>query len=150
MANPDLAVGALAKPVRAIEKALRRKVEKSEWRRVCQRVDERDKRRCQITGVLLSGGAVDASIALERHHLELRSQNKSRKLNDRNVLTVSRLIHQLLHAGALLLLTKAGDRCLDVRTLDHVAWNRRIVVKGDEPCRLRKGLAVVELEQDRD
>jgi hypothetical protein len=134
---------------RAIEKRTRQNRESSEWRHVCKRVDERDKRVCQATGVSLSGGAVDPWTALERHHLEYRSANKSRKFNDRNVWTVSRAIHQLIHGGALKVLDKALNPAKDVREIAYVAWNRAVVVKGDEPIKLKpqNGVKRVELPE---
>lgn len=130
---------------RALLKRAKAKAEHNEWRRVCATVDERDKRICQVTGVSLASGAVDPWHALERHHLEARSRNRSRRLTAVNVWTVARAVHQLLHAGALQVLDKRGRPALDVRQIDHVAWNRNVVAKGDEPCRIRRGVAVREL-----
>ena len=123
-------------------KRAKAKAEDAEWRHTCQRVDARDKRVCQVTGKPLVGNAVDPWLALERHHLEFRSKNRSRRFNDRNVWTVSRAVHQLIHGGALKVLTKRGEKAQDVREIDHVAWNRALVPVGDEPCRVRNGLPV--------
>lgn len=123
-----------------VVKAAKKKAETSEWRRVCSRVDARDKRVCQITGVPLTADTTDTWRSIERHHLEYRSQNKSRRFNDRNVLTVSRGVHQLIHGGALRLLNKRGQPIRHVDELDHVQWNRDLVPRGDEPCRLKRGL----------
>lgn len=117
------------------------KAEDSEWARVCRLVDARDKRRCQVTGAVLTAGAVDGWSALERHHLEYRSANKSRRFTATNVLTTSRAVHQLLHGGALRILNKAGKPAKDVREIDHVRWNRNMIARGEEPCRIRRGLA---------
>lgn len=130
---------------RVVEKKTKAKAEFIEWRRTCKAVDDRDKKRCQVTGVALSAGAVDGWLALERHHLEARSRARSRRYNAHNVWTISRAVHQLCHAGALLIFDKRGKPATDVRKIDHVAWNRRVIAKGDEPCKLRKGLAVREL-----
>lgn len=137
---------------RSLLKATKRKAERSEWRHTTDRVDARDKRVCQATGVALTGGAVDPWQALERHHLEYRSLNKSRRFNDRNVWTVSRAVHQLIHAGALWVLTKALAKATDVREIAYLAWNRAIVVKGDEPVRLKPkgGIKVVEVGRVHD
>lgn len=116
----------------------------TEWSRVCRQVDARDGRRCQVTGVPLSASSADPWRALERHHLEPRSRSRRRALQATNVLTVARAVHQLIHAGALALLTTRGAPCLDVRTLSAVRWNRQIVAKGQEPCRVLRGLRVVE------
>lgn len=134
--------GGIGKGVpRAITKRVKQKAEDAEWVRVCRLVDDRDRRVCQVTGKVLSGGAVDPWHALERHHLEPRSRNKSRRFTAVNVWTVARAIHQLIHAGALQVLNKRGQPAKDVRDIDHVAWNRNIVARGDEPCRIRGGLA---------
>lgn len=123
-------------------KRAKARAEHTEWQHTCRRVDERDKKVCQVTGTLLTGGAVDPWLALERHHLEFRSRNRSRRFNDRNIWTVSRAVHQLIHAGALRVLDKRGRPAADVREIDHVAWNRTLVARGEEPCRIRKGLPV--------
>lgn len=123
-------------------KRAKAKAEDSEWRLVCKAVDARDKRVCQVTGKSLSAGAVDPWIALERHHIQPRSRAKLRKFDANNVLTVSRAVHQLIHGAALLLLNARGYPADDVRSFNHVGWNRNIVCKGEEPCAIRKGLAV--------
>lgn len=127
---------------RVVVAASKAKIEDSEWRRTCKLVDERDKRVCQVTGASLKAGAVDPWCALERHHLELRIKNKSRRFTHVNVWTVARAVHQLIHGGALKVLDKAGRPAKDVRHIDHVAWNRNLVPHGDEPCKIRKGLPV--------
>lgn len=153
MANPDYEPGAFFKHKtvvpRVVRKVSRAKVEDSEWRRVCKDVDARDKRRCQVTGKPLEGGAVDPWHALERHHLEPRSRNKSRRFTAVNVWTVARAIHRLIHGGALLVLNKRGQPAKDVRDIDHLAWNRNVVPRGMEPCRVKKW-PMVELDQVRD
>lgn len=116
----------------------------SGWRRCCALVDERDKRRCFVTGRPLSAGAVDPWLALERHHVQPRSLSKSQQNNVNNVVTVSRAVHQLLHAGVLLFLDKRGRRARTFDAIDSVQWDRSRVARGDEPCRSRKGLAVSE------
>ena len=98
------------------------------WREVCKDVDARDKRVCQITGKPLAAGAVDPLLALERHHIQPRSRAVKRKFDAHNVLTVSRAVHQLIHGGALLLLNAKGYPCTDVRSFNHVAWNRNIEI----------------------
>ena len=110
---------------------------KREWRLLCARVDARDKRRCQVRGTVLTANAVDPWKALERHHLEFRSQNAARKLDIVNVWTVSRAVHQLIHSGALRVLDKHGERADDVRQIHRVEWNHEIVPKGSEPFRLQ-------------
>ena len=114
-----------------LAKRIKAKAEESEWRLVCRAVDGRDKRVCQVTGVSLSAGAVDPWLALERHHLEFRSQNKSRRFTAPNIWTISRGVHQLIHAGALKVLNKRGQPARDVLEIDHVAWNRVLVPRGD-------------------
>lgn len=123
-------------------KAVEDRQARTAWQRVCDAVDDRDKRRCQVTGYRLTAGAVDAWQALERNHLEPRSRGKTRRYVVDNVLTVSRAVHQLIHAGALRVLNKRGLRATSVSTIDHVQWNRNIVPHGSEPVKIRKGLAV--------
>lgn len=132
---------AKGQPKVLLERA-QQKAEEREWRRTCQIVDERDKRVCQVTGRPVSAWAVDPWMRLERHHLEYRSKNKARRWTAYNVWTVCAAVHQLIHGGALRLYNKAGKPATDVREIDHVAWNRRLVPVGEEPCRVRKGLAV--------
>lgn len=130
---------------RVLAEKAQKNAEEREWSRVCRTVDTRDKRVCQVTGASLVPGAVDAWKALERHHLELRSQNKGRRWTPWNVWTVARAIHQLIHARALLIFARDGRSAKDVREIDHVAWNRRLVAHGEEPCRIRQGLTVREV-----
>lgn len=151
MANPAYAPGAFFKhkvstPDVLLKKA-KQKAEAQEWSRCCKAVDARDKRVCRVTGASLTAGAPDPWARLERHHLEPRSLSKSRRNNARNVLTVSAGIHQLIHAGVLALLDKAGRPVKSVDAIDHVAWDRTRIARGEEPVRLRRGLAVVELEK---
>lgn len=130
-----------AKP-RVLDAAAKARAEDAAWRACCRAVDARDKRICHVTGLSLSAGAVDPWRALERHHLAYRSRDTTRKTDPENVLTVSRAVHQLLHAGALQLRNPGGQPVRTVAGLNHVAWNRRLVPKGEEPCRIRKGLPV--------
>lgn len=116
--------------------------EAREWDRTKAKVDARDGRRCQVTGVILSPGAVDPWKALERHHLEYRSKNKLRRWTAYNVWTVSLGVHRLIHDKKLRILNKAGHLAIDVREIDHVAWDRRRVAIGEEPIQVRPGLAV--------
>lgn len=143
--NPELPPGALMKPKHAVLlKKAKAKAEDAAWRRCCQLVDARDKRRCFVTGVLLTAGAVDAWTALERHHIQPRSLAESRRFNHQNIVTVSRAIHQLLHAGALKLIDRRGHSAKTFEAIDSVQWNRLMVVRGEEPCKVRRGLAVSE------
>ena len=148
MANSQYAPGAFFKsrvstPDVLLKKA-KHKAERNEWARVCGRVDERDKKRCFVTGARLSGGAVDPWLALERHHIRPRSVDKGRRFNANNVVTVSRAVHQLLHAGVLRLLDKRGQLADRFDAIDALQWDRSRVSRGDEPCRVRRGLAVSE------
>lgn len=122
---------------RIVGKKRQKRIENAEWRAVCEQVDRRDKRRCRLTGVVLSAGAVDPAQRLERHHLELRSRNKERRWTATNVLTISALVHQAIHAGLLRLLDKAGRLCLDERKLDHVAWSTALPID-QQPFKVTK------------
>jgi hypothetical protein len=116
------------------------KAEAAEWRRLCKKVDRRDKRVCQVTGKHLEPGAVDEWEALERHHLEFRSQNKGRRHDWQNVWTVSRGVHRLIHGGYLKVLDKHGEKAEDVRDIYSVEWNYARIDKGREPCSVLRGL----------
>jgi hypothetical protein len=110
------------------------KAEAAEWARVCKKVDRRDKHVCQVTGKHLSPGAVDEWEALERHHLEPRSLNRSRRLDVTNVWSVSRGVHRLIHGGYLNVLDKHGEKAEDVREIYTVEWDYSRIDKGREPC----------------
>jgi hypothetical protein len=116
------------------------KAEAAEWARVCKKVDRRDKRVCQVTGKHLSPGAVDEWEALERHHLEFRSQNRGRRHDWQNVLTVSRGVHRLIHGGYLRVLAKDGEKAEDVRDIYTVVFDYSRIDKGREPCSILRSL----------
>jgi hypothetical protein len=127
---------------RVMEKNQQEKADAKAWDACKVAVDLRDKAVCQVTGAYLKAGEVDGWKALERNHLDLRSLAKRQRFNPEAVLTMSRSVHQLWHAGAFALLDKRGRPAKRVSHIDHFAWNRRIVAKGEEPFRVRKGLAV--------
>ncbi len=120
------------------------------WAKCCEAVDTRDKFRCFVSGKPVRAGAVDAWGDLARAHLEFRSQSKARRFLAENVVTVSRGVHQLIDARALLLLDKADQPAKRFQDIDHVAWNRRMVAKNEEPFKVRKGLPVLELDKVKD
>lgn len=126
------------------------------WRKVKKAVDERAKdeageKRCFITGKRLQvTNTLDEWTFRDPAHIEARSKSKARKHEVDNVLAVSRGVHRLIDRSALFLLDKRGNRAKSVSTIDHVAWNRRMVAKGEEPCRIRKGLPVIELDKVKD
>lgn len=137
------AVGGIPKGrPRILDKHAKDTAEDRAWQQCCDQVDARDQRRCQVTDACLSARAVDPWLALERHHLEPRSKAKLRRFNPHNVWTISAAVHQLIGAGALRVLNKHGRRATSVETIDYLEWNRRMVARGEEPCRIRKGLAV--------
>lgn len=123
---------------RVLGKKVKQRIEDREWLNTKRLVDARDRHVCQVTGKSLTAGAVDPWHRLERHHLEYRSANKARRWTHVNVWTTSAAIHQLIHAGALRVLDKRGNPATDVRKIDHLAWNRNVVAKGFEPCRITK------------
>lgn len=147
----DYSVLALAKPTPnvLIRKAKFRANAKA-WRKTAKAVDARDDVGgapvCFVTGKRLSTHTLDPWLFRDRAHLEARSKNKSRRFVDDNVISVSRGVHQLIDQSVLFLFDKRGRPAHSVKAIDHVAWNRRRVAKGDEPIRVRKGLAVRELE----
>jgi hypothetical protein len=127
---------------RAVDEARKDRAEARAWAQCCAGVDARDKGICFVTGRYLKAGALDRWDALERAHLEFRSKSKARRYLVENVVTVSRGVHQLIDGHALLLLDTRGRPARRVQDIDHVAWNRNLVAKSDEPCRIRKGLPV--------
>ena len=125
----------------------KQKTDAKAWRQTKKTVDQRDTVDgdpcCFITGKRLQNiNPLDEWTFRDRAHLEARSQSKKRRYLPANVISCSRAVHGLIDAGALLLFNKRGLPARSVRTIDHVAWNRRWVAKGDEPCRIRRGLAV--------
>src|SRR5688572_27296708 len=133
----------------------KRRSEAKAWRQTKKAVDKRDEVEgapvCFITGKRLQVvNGLDEWTFRDRAHIRPRSREKARKNDDTNVLSVSRAVHRLIDASALLLFNKRGQPAKSIGTIDHVAWNRRMVKRGEEPCRIRKGLAVVELDQVRD
>lgn len=76
--------------------------------------------------------------------------NKARRYLPENVVTMARAWHQLFDDGVFFLLDKRGRDAKQHADIDHFAWNRRWIAKGDEPFRVRRGLPVVELETVRD
>lgn len=128
----------------------KQRTEAKAWRETKKAVDTRDAQDeapvCFITGKRLqTKNSLDEWTFRDRAHLEARSQNKARRYTSANVISVSRAVHVLIDKSALLLLNKRGRPATSVKTIDHVAWNRNWIQKGKEPCRLRRGLAVVEL-----
>lgn len=137
------AAGGLGKGLpRVVAKAKKDKAEGEAWDTVKEAVDLRDKCVCFVTGEYLTTKTADKWRFLDRAHLEARSLNKKRRYLDENVLTLSRGVHQLFDAGALRILDKRGNDAHRVQDIDHVAWNRLLVPKGDEPCSVRRGLPV--------
>lgn len=143
---------ALPKPTpKVLAKAKKQKTERSDWRKASKAVDKRDKAEdadrpvCFITGKYLLTVSADEWTQRDRCHIEPRSKSKARKNDASNVLSCSRGVHRLIDSSALLLLDKKGREAKSVKAIDHVAWNRRMVAKGDEPIRIRKGLAVREI-----
>jgi hypothetical protein len=132
-------------------KAKKQKAARTAWRKTSKAVDKRDAVDeapvCFITGKRLSTETMDPWLFRDRAHLEPRSKSKARKFEVENVISVSRGVHKLIDGGALLLLDKKGRPATSRKAIDHVAWNRRLIAKKDEPCKVRNGLPIVELEQ---
>ena len=70
-----------------------------------RKVDARDGRRCRISGVRVSPGAVDPRVRGVHHHLRGR-RFRSLVAAPGNVVLVSQAIHEKIHAG---LLRVSGD-----------------------------------------
>lgn len=127
----------------------------SAWRKTAKAVDARDRvdeaPRCFITGKRLqTANPLDPWTFRDRAHVEARSKAKNRRHDVDNVISVSRAVHDLIDKSALLLLDKRGREATSIQSIDHVAWNRRWIAKGEEPCRVRKGLPVIELGKVHD
>lgn len=148
--------GALPKGQPAVlRRKSKQRQEAKAWRATKTAVDARDavdeSPVCFITGKRLQAkNSLDEWTFRDRAHLEARSQSKARRYQHENVISVSRGVHDLIDASALLLFNKRGQPARSIQTIDHVAWNRRMVAKREEPCRIRKGLPVIELEQVKD
>lgn len=128
----------------------KQRAEAKAWRKTKKAVDTRDEVDgdpvCFITGKRLqTANSLDEWTFRDRAHLEARSTSKARRFKSSNVISVSRGVHALIDSSALLLFNKRGKPATSVKTIDYVAWNRRMVPKGSEACRIRKGLAVREL-----
>lgn len=135
-----------------VVRAVKQKQARRAWRQTAKAVDQRDRAEdaddtpvCFITGKYLSTKTTDKWLFRDRAHLEARSLNKGRRFEVENVISCSRGVHQLIDSSALLLFDKRGRPAKSRRSIDHVAWNRRYVARGEEPCRIRRGLAVREL-----
>jgi hypothetical protein len=139
-----------------VERAVKQKADKAAWRKASKAVDKRDKDdegspRCFITGKRLQvTNTLDEWTFRDRAHIEARSKSKARRNEAANVLSVSRGVHRLIDSSALFLLTERLKPATSITAIKVVAWNRRMVAKKEEPCKIRKGLAVVELDDVTD
>lgn len=128
MANPDLAFGALAKPVpSALLKAEKRKAADKALRDAYREVDARDGKKCRATGRPLMPGAVDPRMRLEHHHIAKRSLAKGQIDDPKNIVTVAADVHQLLERHALEIEGRDANKRLVFQ------WNRAMVPAGKEP-----------------
>lgn len=146
----DYSVFALPKPTpRVLKRKAKKRADRRAWRQTAKAVDARDavdeRPVCFITGRTLQTKILDEWTFRDRAHLDARSTHKSRRYFASNVISVSRAVHQLIDSGALFLLNKRGWPARTIGTIDHVMWNRRLVAKGEEPCKIRTGLAVREM-----
>jgi len=136
---------------RVLERKAKTRANEKAWRQTSKAVDKRDAVDeapvCFITGKRLGTNTLDEWTFRDRAHLEARSLNKARVNDTENVISVSRGVHKLIDQGVLFLLDKRGNPARTRASIDHVAWNRRRVAKGEETCRIRKGLPVVELDK---
>lgn len=100
-------------------------------------VDARDRRICQVTGILLSPGSPDPAKALTRDHLAARGPHPDKVDDPDNILTVSLQVHRLRQAHAILVWDAGGCETTHVHRIAKFAWNRKLVAPGKEPFRLR-------------
>lgn len=136
-----------------VRKAKQRKEAKA-WRQTKKAVDARDavdeSPVCFVTGKRLQNvNGLDEWTYRDRAHLEGRAQSKARRFTPANVISTSRAVHKLFDNAVFFLLNKRGQPAKSIGSIDHFAWNRRWVAKGEEPFKVRKGLPVVELEKAR-
>lgn len=150
MSRIDYSSFALPKPTpRVLTRKAKQRADKRAWRTCARKVDQRDAvdeaPECFITGRRLQTWMLDEWTYRDRAHLNARSTNKPLRYFSSTVISVSRGVHALIDSSALLLLNKRGEPARTVGTIDHVMWNRRLVAKGLEPCKIRTGLTIREM-----
>lgn len=151
------AAGGIPKSSASKDRQARKSRNEAAWRKTKATVDERHKGAdgapvCWITGRRLQNvDETKEETFRDRAHVEPRSKSKSRRFDDPdNVFPCSRKVHRAIDGSRLLLFDKTGRKARRFSEIDHVAWNRRLVARGEEPFSIRPGLPVVELEQVRD
>lgn len=145
MANPEYGYHdkRLQKPLPPVaKKRLKQKAEKKAWRKTAEQVDERDDRVCFVTGKWLTAGSLDPWLRFDRAHLRARSVDKARRYVSENVVSMAHAVHRLFDGHCFWLLDKKGRPATSAEKVDHFAWNRNRIPKGEEPFTVRKGLAV--------
>ena len=85
--------------------------------------------------VVLSAAITDHRRLREHHHLKGRNVRPEWIYKSERILLVSRFVHRLLEANALV-----PDGC-NARKRIRFFWNDRIVRPGEEPLRLRREIA---------
>ncbi len=98
-------------------------------------VEDREDNRCQVTGVPLFAFASDHRRRREHHHLKGRNVRPEWVYKPERILLVSKHVHDLLTANALV-----PDGC-NARKRIRFFWNDRIVRPGEEPLRLPRRVA---------
>ena len=112
----------------------RKKAEASKALKDCYKaVDARDTLISWVTGRKLVRGAASDAIRLEHHHLDRRSQVKSRVADQFNVISVSAWEADYLDCHYLIPVNGDGEEVHDTRLIHHFAWNPRVVKPRCEP-----------------
>lgn len=132
MANPDLAPGALAKPLpRALAKGQKRREAATALEQAYADVDLRDGPWSRITGRYTQSGAVDPRVRREHDHIKPRSTHPELIAQPRNIFVCTAEEHQLIHAGALEVEGEDATKPL------FFHWNRAMVPAGKEPFMIK-------------
>lgn len=113
------------------EKKVKRKEAAKVERKAQKAVDERDKFRCQLSGARLSLETVDPFARVHRHHILQKGRDLGPDASW-NEVTVSSIVHDLLHAN---LITVSGDAddvltwTLNAKVVEEVFGKRRVQLK---------------------
>lgn len=125
--NPDLPIGALAKPIRALGKSQKRREATAALEDAYAEVDLRDGPQSRVTGRWTVPGAVDPRVRREHDHIKPRSTHPELIAEPSNIFVCTAEEHQLIHAGALEVEGEDASKAL------FFHWNRKLVPAGKEP-----------------
>jgi hypothetical protein len=133
MANPDLPLNALQKPLpRALAKAKQRRAANADLVQAYADVDLRDGPQSRISGRWTVAGAVDPRQRREHDHIRPRSTHPELVADPRNIFVCTAEEHQLIHAGAIEVEGTNANKEL------RFHWNRKLVPAGKEPFEIKQ------------